>query len=282
MPVKIHTANEIEAMRRVGKLAGDLLYAVGEMIKPGVSTNEIDALVHKLTTERHGISAPLNYGGGGARPPFPGHCCTSVNEVVCHGIPDDRVLVDGDIVNVDVTPILPKKRGWHGDTSITYYVGEPSAAARKVVEIAREALEIGLQQVRPGAYTGDIGAAIQEFVEAQGCTVVRDYTGHGVGQVFHTAPTIHHYGRRGTGVKLKRGMIFTVEPMVNLGGYEVDHLDDHWTVVTADGALTAQFEHTVVVTKRGVEILTKRPGLVKNSEDKPWSKLGALSTYPFE
>ncbi len=280
MSVRIHTGNEIEAMRRVGRLAGELICAVGDIIKPGVSTLEIDALVDKITTERHGISAPLGYGGGGRRPPFPGHCCTSVNEVVCHGIPTERVLVDGDIVNVDVTPILPKKNGWHGDTSVTFYVGEPSAAVKHVVEVARQALEIGLAQVRPGGYTNDIGAAIQAFAETQNCSVVRDYTGHGVGQTFHTQPTIHHH-RTPHGVKMRKGMIFTVEPMINLGSHEVDHLDDHWTVVTEDGSLTAQFEHTVVVTKRGCEVLTRRPRLVKGCEDVPWAKLGPLASYPF-
>ena len=280
MTVRIHTGIEIDAMRRAGRLAGELICAVGEIIKPGISTLEIDALVDKITTDRHGISAPYGYGGGGRRPPFPGHCCTSVNEVVCHGIPTERVLVDGDVVNVDVTPILPKKNGWHGDTSVTFYVGEPSASVKHVVEVARQSLEIGLAQIKPGGYTGDIGAAIQEFAEQQNCTVVRDYTGHGVGQVFHTSPTIYHH-RATRGVKLRKGMIFTVEPMINLGTHEVDHLDDHWTVVTADGSLTAQFEHTIVVTKRGCEVLTRRPGLVKNCEDVPWAKLGPLASFPF-
>lgn len=280
MAIRIHNGKEIEAMRRSGRLAGELLCLIGEHVRPGVTTGQLNDLAHDFQIKRHAIPAPLGYGGGPHRPPFPKSICTSVNETVCHGIPSDRVLVDGDIVNVDVTPILPKKNGWHGDTSVTFYVGEPSQAAKHVVEVARQCLEIGLQQIKPGAYTNDIGRAIQAFAQANGCSVVRDYTGHGVGQTFHAEPTIVHYDLGRNGVKLKKGMIFTVEPMINLGGWEVTHGDDGWTVLTKDGALSAQFEHSVVVTKKGVEVLTQRPGVVKGCEDVPWAKLGTLSSFP--
>ncbi|HTU59257.1 MAG TPA: type I methionyl aminopeptidase, partial [Polyangiales bacterium] len=202
----------------------------------------------------------------------------SVNEVVCHGIPGNRVLHDGDIINVDVTSYLPAKNGFHGDTSATFYIGTPSEQAKKVTEIARYALELGIAEVHEGARIGDIGAAIQEFAEAQGCSVVRDYVGHGIGREFHTAPQVPHYGTRGSGKRLKAGMVFTIEPMINIGHFACELLEDDWTVVTADGSLSAQFEHTIVVTKNGCEVLTARRDVLKHSEDLPWSKLGKLST----
>jgi methionyl aminopeptidase len=207
--------------------------------------------------------------------------CTSINDVICHGIPDRSVkLKDGDIINVDVTSVLPPRPdGWHGDTSATFYIGEPSPLAKHVVEVARQSLEIGMAQVKPGATTGDIGAAIQRFAESKGCSVVRDYTGHGIGRIFHCEPSISHVGIPGLGDRLKKGMCFTIEPMINIGTYEVDHWDDGWTAVTRDGSLSAQFEHTIVVTKTGCEVLTKRDRLLKNSEDKAWSKLGKLSSF---
>jgi len=189
------------------------------------------------------------------------------------------VLEDGDIVNVDVTPVLPARNGFHGDTNATFYVGTPSPEARQVVEVARRSLELGIAQVRPGARLGDIGAAIQEYVEAEGCSVVRDYCGHGIGRIFHTEPSVPHYGTRGTGLRLRRGMCFTIEPMVNIGGFEIKHLDDGWTVLTRDGSLSAQFEHTIVITKSGCEVLTRRSEPLANSEDKPWARLGQLSCF---
>ena len=237
-------------MRKVGQLAADTLSLVESSLRIGMTTEEINRIVHEYTLENDARPAPLNYKG------FPRSCCTSVNEVVCHGIPDDRPLEDGDIVNVDVTSVLPAKGGFHGDTSKTFYIGTPKPLTRHVVEVTRKCLEIGIRQVRPGGHIGDIGAAIMTYAEAKGCSVVRDYTGHGIGRAFHGPPTVSHVGVRGTGARMKRGMTFTIEPMINLGTHEIDHLDDGWTVLTRDGALSAQFEHTVVVTRDGVEILT--------------------------
>lgn len=255
--VEIKTAREIEAMREVGRLAADTLCAVGEMIRPGITTEEINHFVHTDTLKKGAIPAPLNYKG------FPKSVCTSVNEVVCHGIPGSRVLRDGDIINVDVTHIY---KGFYGDTSATFYVGSPSAEARHVTEVSRKCLELGIAEVRPGARLGDIAGAITEFAESLQCSVVRDFVGHGIGRTFHDEPKVSHYGVRGRGMRLKAGMIFTIEPMINLGTYQVEILDDDWTAVTADGRLSAQFEHTVLVTESGAEILTPRTSTLKNSE----------------
>jgi methionyl aminopeptidase len=242
-----------EGMRAAGRLASEILDAVAAIIRPGLTTAEIDGLVAELTRARGAICAPLGYRGHGA-PPFPGHCCTSVNDVVCHGIPSpSHVLKDGDIVNVDVTPVLD---GWHGDTSRTFLVGDPSPKARRLVADTRRALWLGIGAVRPGARTGDIGHAIQHFAEGLGYAVVREFTGHGVGRVFHTAPSILHYGKPGSGEPLLPGMTFTIEPMINLGHWKTEILEDGWTAVTVDGSLSAQFEHTVLVTDAGVEVLT--------------------------
>jgi methionyl aminopeptidase len=249
--------HEVEKMRVVGRFAASLLDLVEGMIRPGVTTGEIDRAVHEATLARGGVSAPLGYPQGGAHP-FPRHCCTSVNDVVCHGIPSDsHALREGDIVNVDVTP---KIEGWHGDTSRTFLVGEVDPEARRLVEDTFEAMRRGIAAVKPGARVGDIGAAIQRFVEARGHSVVRQFAGHGIGKIFHGAPTIAHYGRAGTGVELRPGMTFTVEPMVNAGDWRCVVLADHWTAVTADRSLSAQFEHTVTVTEAGVEILTLAEG----------------------
>lgn len=272
------TATELDEMRASCQLAAETLMMVGEHIKAGMTTQEIDDLVHAYIVEHGAYPSPLEYGGGPDRVPFPKSVCTSVNDCVCHGIPGEYVLKDGDIINVDVTTLLPAKGGFHGDTSATFYIGEPSPAIKHLVEVTRQALEIGIQQVRPGARVGDIGHAIQTFAEAHHCSVVREYTGHGIHRVFHDEPTVSHVGRPGTGPILKRGMTFTIEPMINLGRPEVDLLDDGWTVVTHDRSPSAQFEHTVLVTRSGVEVLTRRPGLIKNSEDVPWAKLGPLSS----
>ena len=264
---------EIKEMRIACQLAAETLTRVGPMIQPGITTEEINTFVHELTLEQNGIPAPLNYRG------FPKSVCTSINEVVCHGIPEPRTLKDGDIINVDVTTIFPKNRGFYGDTSATFYVGTPSPGAKHVTEVARRSLELGIEQVRPGARLGDIGHAIQQYAESKGCSVVRDYTGHGIGRVFHGPPSVSHVGRAGTGIRLKKGMTFTIEPMINLGGYVVDLLSDGWTVVTRDRSLSAQFEHTLVVTRTGCEVLTRRPERLVNSEDVEWADLGTLSCW---
>ena len=271
MAVELMSKGMLEKMRESCQLAARCLVMVGERIGAGVRTDEINDWVHQFCLDHDATPAPLNYGGGGGRPPFPKSVCTSVNDCICHGIPGDQVLKDGDIVNVDVTTIFPKERGYFGDTSVTFYIGEPSEEAKKVVETARVALEKGIEQVRHGARIFDIGTAIQEYAEEQGCSVVRDYVGHGVGRRFHMAPQIPHYRpskRAGmfeglVNRKLKEGMVFTIEPMINIGAYETELLDDQWTVLTADRSLSAQFEHSLVVTRTGCEVLTRRPEIVK-------------------
>lgn len=270
--IEIMSAKDLEKMRAACQLAGDTLVMVGEHLRAGMTTDEINTLVHEYTLSHGARPSPLNYHG------FPKSVCTSINEVVCHGIPGSQVLKDGDIINVDVTSYLPAKDGFHGDTSATFYVGEPSEAAKKVTEIARQCLELGIAQVRDNARLGDIGAAIQEYAEKQGCSVVRDYVGHGIGRQFHTAPQVPHYGTRGAGKRVKSGMVFTIEPMINLGDYPCEVLADGWTVLTADRSLSAQFEHTIVVTQSGCEVLTARKAPLKNSEDKPWAVLGPLAS----
>jgi methionyl aminopeptidase len=271
--VKILSKREIQRMREVGELAARTLCHVGGLLEPGMTTEDINTIVHDYTLAAGARPAPLNYKG------FPKSVCTSLNHVVCHGIPGPQKLRDGDIINVDVTSVLPAVNGWFGDTSATFYIGKPTALARHVVEVARQSLELGMAVVRPGARIGDIGHAIQTFAESKGCSVVRTYTGHGIHRVFHDSPSVPHYGRPGTGTMLRKGMCFTIEPMINLGHWAVDHLDDDWTVVTSDGSLSAQFEHTIVVTSDGCEVLTARPELLKNSEDKDWVTLGKLSSF---
>lgn len=265
------TPSMLSRMREACQLAADTLVMVGKHIAPGITTDDINTLVHDYTIKHGAWPSPLNYHG------FPKSVCTSVNEVVCHGIPGKQVLKDGDIINVDVTSYYPAKNGFHGDTSATFYVGTPSDAAKLVTEVSRMCLELGIAEVREGARIGDIGAAIQQYAHAQGCSVVRDYVGHGIGREFHTAPQVPHYGKRGDGKRLKAGMVFTIEPMINFGTFECERLDDEWTVITADGKVSAQFEHTIVVTKTGCEVLTARKELLKNSEDAAWARLGPLS-----
>ncbi|HET8935590.1 MAG TPA: type I methionyl aminopeptidase [Polyangiales bacterium] len=269
--IEIMTPSMLGRMREACQLAADTLLMVGQHLKPGMTTDDINTLVHDYTIAHGAWPSPLNYNG------FPKSVCTSVNEVVCHGIPGSRVLHDGDIINVDVTSYLPAKNGFHGDTSATFYVGTPSEEAKKVTEVARHSLELGIAEVREGARIGDIGAAIQAYAEGQGCSVVRDYVGHGIGREFHTAPQVPHYGQRGSGKRLKAGMVFTIEPMINIGHFSCEIMDDEWTVLTADRSLSAQFEHTIVVTRDGCEVLTARREVLKLSEDKPWAKLGKLS-----
>jgi methionyl aminopeptidase len=241
--------HDVAKMRAAGRLAAALLDMVAREIRAGMSTQDIDRLVDDMTRTRGAISAPYRYHG------FPGHCCTSINDVVCHGIPDpNRILREGDIINVDVTPILD---GFHGDASRTFMIGAVSPAAQRLVQDTYRALWKGISAVRPGATTGDIGHAIQSFVEPRGYSVVRQFSGHGIGRIFHTAPAILHYGRPGTGDRLVPGMTFTIEPMINLGDWRCHILkEDGWTAVTVDGSLSAQFEHTVLVTETGVEVLT--------------------------
>jgi methionyl aminopeptidase len=241
--------HEIGKMRAAGHLAAELLDMIAREIRAGISTADIDRMVDEMTRARGAISAPYRYHG------FPGHCCTSVNDVVCHGIPDpQRILRDGDIVNVDVTPILD---GFHGDASRTFMIGSVATVAQRLVQDTYRALWKGISAVRPGGTTGDIGHAIQSFVEPRGYSVVRQFSGHGIGRVFHTAPAILHYGRAGHGERLVPGMTFTIEPMINLGDWRCQiSRTDGWTAVTVDGSLSAQFEHTVLVTETGVDVLT--------------------------
>lgn len=250
--ITLLSRRELDKMRQSGKLAASLLDYLEPMVKPGVSTLELNDAAEAWTQEHGAKSAPLGYAG--TVMPFPKSICTSVNEVVCHGIPSaDQILRSGDIINIDVTPILD---GYHGDTSRTFFVGEPSPLARQLVEVTEESMWRGISAVKPGARVGDIGAAIQAYAEAEGFSVVRDFVGHGVHRVFHTAPQIPHYGTAGKGKKLRKGMVFTIEPMINVGTYEVEVLADGWTAVTADRKLSAQFEHTIAVTQDGVEVLT--------------------------
>ena len=241
---------EIDDMKPAGLLAWELLEAVKDIIRPGISTMDINTFIHEMTLSKGGTSAPLNYRG------FPKSVCTSVNEVVCHGIPSDKqILKDGDIINVDVTPIV---NGYHGDSSRTFLVGTGvSENARRLVEAAEKALALGIEVVADGARIGDIGANIQTYVESIGFSVVRDFVGHGIGKIFHEEPQIPHYGIRGKGLRLSKGMVFTIEPMINEGLWGTRILKDKWTAVTIDGKLSAQFEHTIAIRSNGkVEILT--------------------------
>ena len=245
--IRLKEKKDIIGIKKAGRLAVDLLNHVEENIKPGITTNYINSLVEEFTKKNNAVSAPLNYNG------FPKSVCTSINNVICHGIPDDTVLHDGDIVNIDVTPIL---EGYYADTSKTFFVGSSGKDAKKIVSVARECLQRGILTVKPKNRIGDIGYAIQRYAEDQGCSVVREYVGHGVGTEFHESPQIPHFGRKGHGIPLVPGMVFTIEPMINLGKHNLHVLSDNWTVVTDDGSLSAQFEHTVLVTNNGFEILT--------------------------
>ncbi len=249
--IKIHGAAELDGMRRAGKLGAEVLDFITPHVVPGVTTEALDRLCHDFILDHGAIPAPLNYRG------FPKSICTSINHVVCHGIPGDRKLMEGDIINIDITVILD---GWHGDTSRMFLVGDKTPVkARRLVEITYEAMMRGIAEVRPGARTGAIGHAIQTYVEAQRLSVVRDFCGHGIGRIFHDAPSIVHFGTPEDGPLLRPGMFFTVEPMVNAGRWEVKILSDGWTAVTKDRSLSAQFEHTVAVTETGYEILTLSP-----------------------
>ncbi|MBK1719816.1 type I methionyl aminopeptidase [Thiocystis violacea] len=250
MSVQIKTPEAIEKMRVAGRLAADVLDMIEPYVKPGVATDELDRICHRFITEiQDAIPAPLDYRG------FPKSICTSVNHQVCHGIPSHKRLRKGDIVNIDITVI---KNGYHGDTSKMFFVGEPSVLARRLVTVTQQAMMLGIAAVRPEATLGDIGHAVQRFVESQGYSVVREYCGHGIGRDFHEDPQVLHYGKPGEGLRLQPGMCFTVEPMVNAGKRFIKVLPDGWTVVTKDRTLSAQWEHTVLVTQTGHEILTLR------------------------
>jgi methionyl aminopeptidase len=254
----IKTPAQIEAMRPACRLASETLEETAKILRAGMTTNDINAFVHEYTIKNDATPAPLNYRG------FPKSVCTSINEVVCHGIPGKRKLKEGDIINVDITLILNR---WHGDVSATFYIGEPSNEACKLVKVTKKCLSLGIAEVRPGARLGDIGAAIQTYAESKGCSVVRDFVGHGIGEQFHEAPQVPHFGQRGRDRRMKRGMVFTIEPMINLGDWRLHTISDGWTAVTNDGKLSAQFEHTIAVTEDGAEILTAFSHPLQNSEN---------------
>lgn len=255
--VVLKSAADLIKMRKACQIAARTLVETGKILRPGMTTDEINSYVHDYTIEHGATPAPLGYRG------YPKSVCTSINEVICHGIPGQRKLVLGDIINVDVTSIID---GWHGDVSATFYIGDPTPEARHLVEVSRECLRRGVAVTKPGLRLGDIGSAIQEYAESEGCSVVRDFVGHGIGKAFHEPPQVPHFGKRGRGVRLQAGMTFTIEPMINQGDWRMKLLDDAWTAVTTDNKLSAQFEHTVAVTADGVEVLTALPEPLMNSE----------------
>lgn len=248
--ITLHGPADFEPMRKAGRLAAEVLDYIAPFVVPGVTTDKLNQLCHDMIVSRGAVPAPLGYKG------YPKSICTSVNHVVCHGIPDERELKNGDIVNIDVTVIL---NGWHGDTSRMYWVGEVPIKAQRLTKITYDAMMLGIEQVRPGARLGDIGHAIQSYAEKHGFSVVRDYCGHGIGKVFHESPNVLHYGNAGEGLALKEGMFFTVEPMINAGKFATKLGPDGWTVTTRDRSLSAQFEHTIAVTASGYEIFTLSP-----------------------
>jgi len=249
--IKLHGPEAFEGMRCAGRLAAEILDALAPFVQPGVTTGAIDDLVREMTLAGGAVPATMGYRG------FAHSCCTSINHVICHGIPGDKALKDGDIVNIDVTPLLD---GWHGDSSRMYLVGDVSLKARRLVDVTYECLMIGIEQARPGARLGDIGAAIQAHAEQHRYGVVREFCGHGLGRLFHDAPEVVHVGRKGTGPELKPGMFFTIEPMINLGKPWVKMLADGWTAVSRDKSLSTQFEHSIGITEDGCEIFTLSPG----------------------
>lgn len=248
--IQIHSAEEFDGMRAAGLLAAQVLDMIAEHVVPGVTTDQLDTLCHEFMTDNGSVPATLGYKG------YPKSSCISINHVVCHGIPSDKKLKDGDILNIDVTCIL---NGWYGDTSRMFVAGRMSRKAERLIQVTHDSLMVGIDQVKPGNTFGDIGAAIQRYVEAQRMSVVRDFCGHGLGRVFHSAPNVLHYGRWGTGAVLEEGMFFTIEPMVNLGRADTKVLADDWTAVTKDKSLSAQFEHSIGVTADGCEIFTLSP-----------------------
>ena len=257
MTVNINNEVDIEKMRIAGKLASEVLDYITNFVKPNVTTEELNRLCHEyMINIQKTIPAPLNYAPPG-HTPYPKSICTSVNNQICHGIPGEKILKKGDVVNIDITVI---KNSYHGDTSRMFYVGEPSIQARRLCEITYESMWLGIKQVKPGNYLGDIGSAIQNHAEKNGFSVVREFCGHGIGKVFHEDPQILHYGSPGKGLKLEAGMIFTIEPMINAGKKDIKILPDGWTVVTKDRSLSAQWEHTILVTEKSYEVMTLSAG----------------------
>lgn len=266
--IEIKSKDEIAQMRESCQLAADVLVMIEPFVVPGISTGEIDRVCHEYIVAHGAIPAPLDYRG------FPKATCTSINEVVCHGIPNfGRLLQRGDIINVDITTIL---NGFHGDTSMTFYVGEPSAKARHLVETTRECLRLAIEQVHPGKRLGDIGSAIQTYAQAKGCSVVRDFVGHGIGRKFHASPEVPHFGKANTGQRLHTGMTFTIEPMINAGDWRIEILEDDWTAITKDGQLTAQFEHTILVTDDGPDVMTVPTGDSKRKDPISTPRMGKI------
>ena len=257
MAITIHNAEDIAKMRIAGKLASEVLDYITPFVLHGVTTDELDKLCHDyIVNVQQAIPAPLNYAPDG-HTPYPKSICTSVNHVICHGVPGDKMLKNGDIVNIDITVI---KDGYHGDTSRMFMVGDVSIQAKRLSELTYQAMWLGIRQVKPDATLGDIGYAIQNFAEKNGFSIVREFCGHGIGTKFHTEPQILHYGRPGQGLKLKAGMIFTIEPMINAGKRDIKQMPDGWTIVTKDRSLSAQWEHTVLVTETGYEVMTLSAG----------------------
>jgi len=260
MSVSIKNSEDIKKMRVAGKLASEVLDYITQFIKPNITTEEIDKICHDyMVNEQKTIPAPLNYAPPG-HSPYPKSVCTSVNHQICHGIPGPKSLKKGDVVNIDITVI---KDGYHGDTSRMFYVGEPSIQAKRLCEITYQSMWLGIKEVKPGARLGDIGHAIQTYAESNGYSVVREFCGHGIGLVFHEEPQVLHYGQIGSGVELRPGMIFTIEPMINAGKRDIKMLPDGWTVVTKDRSLSAQWEHTILVTESSYEVLTVSEGTPK-------------------
>lgn len=260
MSITINNQEDIEKMRVAGKLASEVLDFITPFVKPNVTTEQINTLCHDfMIKEQKTIPAPLNYAPPG-HSPFPKSICTSVNNQICHGIPGEKILKKGDIVNIDITVI---KDGYHGDTSRMFYVGDPSIQAKRLCEITYQSMWLGIRQVKPGAHLGDIGNAIQKYAESNSYSIVREFCGHGIGKVFHDEPQVLHYGLPGEGIELKAGMIFTIEPMINAGKKDIRVLPDKWTVVTKDRSLSAQWEHTILVTNSGYEVLTVSEGTPK-------------------
>ena len=252
--INYKTKEEIEVMKESCQLAAEVLVMIEPYVKPGVTTERLNQICHDYIVSKGAVPSPLNYRG------FPKSICTSVNEEICHGIPSDRKLRNGDIVNLDITTYL---KGFHGDTSQTFFVGSPRKKAEKLVEVCKESLQRGIEVVKPGAKLGDIGASIQSFAEGHGYSIVREFCGHGIGSEFHEEPQILHYGNFGEGLEIKEGMVFTIEPMVNLGKPDLKILADKWTAVTLDGQISAQFEHTLCVTDNGVDVMTRLDGKTK-------------------
>ena len=260
MSISIKNSEDIKKMRVAGKLASEVLDYITQFIKPNITTEEIDRICHDyMVNEQKTIPAPLNYAPPG-HSPYPKSVCTSVNHQICHGIPGPKSLKKGDVVNIDITVI---KDGYHGDTSRMFYVGEPSIQAKRLCEITYQSMWLGIKEVKPGAHLGDIGHAIQTYAESNGYSVVREFCGHGIGLVFHEEPQVLHYGQIGSGVELRPGMIFTIEPMINAGKRDIKMLPDGWTVVTKDRSLSAQWEHTILVTESSYEVLTVSQGTPK-------------------